>query len=153
MPFGGRHADAGRTLAQLVPPRLAKNEKLHKAIAKGMKEHVVSNDGGPWEFGMTIPFDGHAMERLFEYVVRGLAWHHWKLLLRPDVLVRAMFLVEAGQRHQGKDHGILAQRHAVYESAKAARPERWSGATRNWTPVGAVMLNPEREDIAVPQAA
>ena len=44
-------------------------------------------------------------------------------------------------------------RHAVYESAKAARPERWSGETRNWTPVGAVMLNPEREDMAVPQAA
>ena len=61
--------------------------------------------------------------------------------------------VTPAQRHQGKDHGLLAQRHAVYESAKAARPERWSGATRNWTPVGAVMLNPEREDMAVPQAA
>lgn len=61
--------------------------------------------------------------------------------------------VTPAQRHQRKDHGILAQRHAVYEAAKAARPERWSGETRNWTPVGAVMLNPEKEEIAVPLAA
>jgi len=33
---------------------------------------------------------------------------------------------------------------AVYENAKVKRPERWSGDTRDWTPVGSVMLNPER---------
>ncbi|GAA5176088.1 hypothetical protein GCM10023342_20830 [Modicisalibacter zincidurans] len=25
------------------------------------------------------------------------------------------------------------------------RPDRWSGKTRNWTPIGIVSLNPERE--------
>lgn len=30
----------------------------------------------------------------------------------------------------------------VYAAAKAKHPERWSGDTRNWTPVGAVTLNP-----------
>ncbi len=98
LPFGGEHADAGRTLNELVPSRLAKNNKLHMAVARGMKEYVVSSNGGPWEFGMTIPFDGQAMERLFEYIVRGLAWHHWNLLLGPGVFVRAGFLVETGRR-------------------------------------------------------
>ncbi len=57
------------------------------------------------------------------------------------------------QRHQGKDREILARRHDVYEAAKAARPERWSGQTRNWEPIGAVMLNPGREIRGMPIAA
>lgn len=50
------------------------------------------------------------------------------------------------QRHRGEDRALLASRHQVYELARAARPERWSGRTRNWHPVGEVWLNPERPD-------
>jgi hypothetical protein len=42
--------------------------------------------------------------------------------------------------------GQLANRHQVYEPARAVRPERWSGPTRNWQPIGPVWLNPERPD-------
>ena len=45
----------------------------------------------------------------------------------------------------GEDHHVLARRHALYQEARGRMPERWSGATRNWEPVGAVTLNPERE--------
>ncbi|WP_404813166.1 hypothetical protein [Acidithiobacillus ferriphilus] len=38
------------------------------------------------------------------------------------------------------------QRHGLYEAAKAKNPARWSGGTRNWTPIGAVDLNPQRQD-------
>jgi transposase InsO family protein len=44
------------------------------------------------------------------------------------------------QRHTGEDQAILQHRHAVYQEARRRHPERWSGATRNWTPVGAVEL-------------
>lgn len=49
------------------------------------------------------------------------------------------------QRHDGDDEAVLAQRARLYEQARAANPERWSGGTRNWKPVGAVELNPENE--------
>jgi putative transposase len=52
--------------------------------------------------------------------------------------------VTPAERHRGDDKEILAKRHAVYTAAKERRPERWSGKTRNWEPVGAVMLNPDR---------
>jgi putative transposase len=52
------------------------------------------------------------------------------------------------QRHTGDDRGVLAQRAAVYEAAQQCHPRRWSRHTRNWTPVGAVTLNPDREAIA-----
>lgn len=46
------------------------------------------------------------------------------------------------QRHRGEDPEILEQREQLYEEAKARHPERWSGKTRNWKPIGAVPLNP-----------
>jgi len=57
------------------------------------------------------------------------------------------------QRHNGEDADILAQRQEVYERAKAGRPERWSGGVRNWQPVGEVMLNPDRTEKVLDQAA
>jgi transposase InsO family protein len=55
--------------------------------------------------------------------------------------------VTPAQRHAGEDHALLAARHEVYARARAANPRRWSGATRNWTPRGAVTLNPERDAV------
>lgn len=55
----------------------------------------------------------------------------------------AIRFVTPADRHAGRDTAILAQRHAVYTKARAARPDRWSGETRNWTPVTDVRLNPE----------
>lgn len=59
--------------------------------------------------------------------------------------------VSPAQRHAGEDQPILAARHQLYTRAKAANPRRWSRNTRNWTPIAAVTLNPERD--AVIQAA
>jgi transposase InsO family protein len=55
--------------------------------------------------------------------------------------------VSPAQRHAGYDHAILAARHALYTKARELNPARWSGNTRNWSPIGAVTLNPERDCI------
>jgi len=59
--------------------------------------------------------------------------------------------VTPAQRHTGQDRVLLAGRHELYQQARQANPGRWSGETRDWTPPGAVTLNPERD--AVVQAA
>ena len=53
--------------------------------------------------------------------------------------------VSPSQRHEGEDHAILEARHALYLQARQKNPARWSGNTRNWSPVVAVTLNPERD--------
>jgi putative transposase len=53
--------------------------------------------------------------------------------------------VTPAQRHAGQDQSLLEARHALYEDARRRHPRRWSGATRNWTPIDAVTLNPERD--------
>jgi putative transposase len=55
--------------------------------------------------------------------------------------------VTPAQRHAGGDGPILAARHALYQQSREANPRRWSGPTRNWTPIGAVTLNPERDSV------
>ena len=55
--------------------------------------------------------------------------------------------VSPAQRHAGEDAAVLAARHAVYQTARQLHPARWSRQTRNWTPIGAVTLNPERDSI------
>src|SRR5947209_12189726 len=56
----------------------------------------------------------------------------------------AIRYVTPGQRHAGQDHHLLGARHALYQAARAHSPRCWSRQTRNWTPIGAVTLNPER---------
>ena len=61
--------------------------------------------------------------------------------------------VSPAQRHAGDDKAILAARHELYCQARQRNPRRWSGATRNWTPVGAVTLNPERDAVVKTHSA
>ena len=49
--------------------------------------------------------------------------------------------------HHGIEKEVLNKRKRVYEIAKAKHPERWSGKTRNWTPIGQVELNPQTAKI------
>ena len=45
-------------------------------------------------------------------------------------------------RHRGEDRRILQARHRLYQQARAARPARWSGATRDGSRPEVVWLNP-----------
>jgi transposase InsO family protein len=67
-----------------------------------------------------------------------VAWYN------TEHLHSAIRFLAPEDRHLGRQEAILDNRKAVYEKARRRHPERWAGATRNWTPVGAVRLNPEK---------
>jgi transposase InsO family protein len=54
--------------------------------------------------------------------------------------------VSPAQRHEGRDHEILARRHQLYLQARDRTPRRWSRHTRNWSRIDVVTLNPERNE-------
>lgn len=60
----------------------------------------------------------------------------------------ALKFVTPEQRHQGADIAVLQARKTLYEQAKAAKPERWRGTTRNWDRPATVWLNPVRQENA-----
>jgi transposase InsO family protein len=60
----------------------------------------------------------------------------------------AIRYVTPNERHHGREGAVLASRHELYQRMRQENPERWSGSTRNWRPVGAVVLNPKRAPLA-----
>jgi hypothetical protein len=56
----------------------------------------------------------------------------------------AIRFVTPAQRHGGLDTAILERRSALYVTARAKNPRRWTRTTRNWRRIDVVYLNPEK---------
>ena len=80
----------------------------------------------------------------------GAAFVHWYNLEHKHSGIR---YVSPQQRHTGEDQAILAARHALYKQVKQRHPARWARHTRDWSPVGAVTLNPERDSVIAEHVA
>ena len=52
--------------------------------------------------------------------------------------------VTPAERHDGLDQRIIEKRLMVYDAARQAQPQRWSGKIRNWQFVAEVHLNPTK---------
>ncbi|NVL26037.1 IS3 family transposase, partial [Pseudomonas syringae pv. actinidiae] len=57
------------------------------------------------------------------------------------------------ERHRGLDHQIWPASMTCTSKPDEKRPERWSRETRNWEPIGTVLLNPDREQNVEKKAA
>jgi hypothetical protein len=95
LPFGGRHARSRENLNQLVPGRLSKNQKLHRELQSGQIRATLFENGNSAET-IALPIREGAIEELFRYVVRGLAWYHWKTYMPPDSKIEAIALTAHG---------------------------------------------------------
>ena len=92
-----------------------------------------------------LPF--HDVEAARAWVIAFVAWY------RHHHQHSAIQCVTPDDRHTGLDVAILAPRDAVYHAARVLQPERWSGATRDWTRPTTVYLNAARADLATPAGA
>ncbi len=91
LPFGARHAAASRTLNELVPARLARNARLHRELLDAWNRQWKGWYAPRRSAEMKLPLDGTEVTRLCEYMMIGLAWHHWQADLTPPNELRASF--------------------------------------------------------------
>ena len=111
---------------------------------------AVSNDN-PYSESLfkTMKYHPTYPQRPFENLMAARQWVgtfvHW---YNEEHRHSAIQFVTPAQRHAALDAALLSKRTQLYEAAKARRPERWSGATRNWIPVAVVHLNPEKQALA-----
>ena len=82
-----------------------------------------------------------------EWIARFVGWYN------EEHRHSQIRFVTPGQRHRCEDEEILARRDQVYARAKEKNPARWSGRTRNWSPIESVALNPEKDETKLKQAA
>jgi putative transposase len=108
---------------------------------------AVSNDN-PFSESLfkTLKYRPVYPRKPFENLIAARQWVstfvHW---YNHEHRHSAIGFVTPAQRHAGLDTALLRKRVDVYEAAKARRPERWSGATRNWQPIRIVHLNPDQQ--------
>jgi transposase InsO family protein len=82
-----------------------------------------------------LPFAN--IESAQQWVVRFVTWYN------GEHRHSAIRYVTPDERHYGLEHIILAKRHRLYQQARRSSPRRWTRSTRNWTPIGSVVLNPQ----------
>jgi transposase InsO family protein len=81
----------------------------------------------------------------FETIEDSRCWVNQFVLWYNDIHRHsAIRFVSPNQRHRGEDRQILQHRQMVYERAKIQNGSRWSGATRNWSYIDHVWLNPPK---------
>jgi hypothetical protein len=96
LPFGGRHPDATANLSEMVPKRLARNAALHRRLGAG-QSRAWTRFGELYIPAMTLPIDSEKIDALFRYIIKGLVWHHWRVLLAPKAGVWAGVLSAEGK--------------------------------------------------------
>lgn len=114
-------------------------------VMPSLSRPAVSNDN-PYSESLfkTLKYRPDYPHQAFEHLLAARQWVgafvHWYNLEHRHSAIR---FVTPHERHAGQDGALLSKRTDVYEAAKAANPQRWSGATRNWQPVRVVHLNPD----------
>jgi transposase InsO family protein len=136
------HSDNGAPMKGAT--LLATLERL--GVACSFSRPGVSDDN-PYSESLfkTLKYRPSYPERAFAGIDQARAWvSRFVQWYNREHLHSAIRFVTPEARHQGQDPAILAKRTAVYEQAKRNNPLRWSGPTRNWSPVTEVFLNPKR---------
>lgn len=113
-------------LASFSRPRVSDDNPHAEALFRTMKYRP----GYPRK-----PFA--SLEAARAWVAGFVAWYN------HQHLHSAIRYVTPQQRHERRDVSLLRARHEVYQQARKRTPLRWTRATRNWSPIGAVVLNPE----------
>lgn len=106
-------------------PSVSNDNPYSEAMFKTLKYHPGFPDK---------PFD--SLEEARQWVA---GFQHWYNEVHRH---SALKFVTPGQRHRGEDIAVLELRNTLYESARAQRPDRWSGSSRNWEHENVVFLNP-----------
>ena len=109
-------------------PRVSNDNPYSELLFKTMK------------YRPQYPFKGfESLEEARIWVDKFVKWYN------HDHLHSGINFLSPYQRHFGLDKVIMEKRIKTYEEAKAKHPERWSGATRDWSLPEYVSLNPMSE--------
>lgn len=118
-------------------------------VAPSRSRPAVSNDN-PYSESLfrTLKYRPELPAKPFANLLQARRWvtelAHW---YNSEHRHSAISFVTPDQRHELLDESILQARDVVYEAARLAHPNRWSGQTRDWTRQNAVHLNPDKPNI------
>jgi putative transposase len=103
----------------------------------------VSNDN-PFSESLfrTLKYCPEYPSKPFENIEAARAWvSEFVFWYNTEHLHSGINFVTPESKHKGEDVEILKKRNVIYMEAKNKNPNRWSGKTRDWSPIECVKLN------------
>jgi len=94
--FGGRHPSALPNLETKGGRRLQKNDALRKRLRRGVGRAWIQEPSGIIQSTTTFPVDSGKLVSLFQYIAKGLMWHHWGVYVSPETTISVLFHNEEG---------------------------------------------------------
>ena len=136
------HSDNGGAMKGAA--LLATLQKL--GVVRSTSRPGVSSDNAYSEsLFRTLKYVPYYPQRPFEDILEARRWVEGFVNWYNDVhLHSGIKFVTPSQRPAGLDREILSRRDEAYREAKRKNPLRWSGQTRNWSPIEEVWLNPDQ---------
>jgi transposase InsO family protein len=138
------HSDNGGPMKGAT--MLATLQKL--GVVPSFSRPSVSNDN-PYSESLfrTMKYRPEYPSKPFENIEQAQSWvDGFVFWYNTQHLHSSIRYVTPDDRHFGREEQLLANRQKVYEKARSQNPMRWSKNIRNWNPVRAVWLNPEKKD-------
>ena len=138
------HSDNGGPMKGAT--MLATLQKL--GVVPSFSRPSVSNDN-PYSESLfrTMKYRPEYPSKPFENIEQAQLWvDGFVFWYNTQHLHSSIRYVTPDDRHFGREEQLLANRQKVYEKARSQNPMRWSKNIRNWNPVRAVWLNPEKKD-------
>lgn len=138
------HSDNGGPMTGAT--MVATLERL--GVLPSLSRPAVSDDN-PYSESLfkTLKYRPSYPDRAFSGIDEARAWvSRFVKWYNTEHLHSAIRFVTPSARHLGLDPAILARRTVVYEKAQRRNPRRWSGKTRNWSPITEVFLNPKKHN-------
>ena len=117
---------------------------LHELGVRASFSRPRVSDDNPFSESLfrTLKYVPHYPRKPFASEAAARAWvQAFVRWYNGDHLHSGIGFVTPEARHRGRDVAQLEARRVVYEAARAAHPDRWSGATRVWGRPAEVTLN------------
>jgi len=102
LPFGGRHEDACHNLEN-VPKRLSRNPSLRRSLVQERRKVWLQESSGLYVSTIALPLRPGSVEKLYEFIVKGLVWLHWKSYVAAEQVVEVTALL-AEEEHILEDY-------------------------------------------------
>ncbi len=96
LPFSSNHTTALKSQKEKVNRRLNKNLPLKDKLRSGITDAWFPSKNGAVEKTIAIPFQTDKLIEYCEYIVKGLVWYEWHVIVPKQYVIEVMTLTQHG---------------------------------------------------------
>jgi len=96
LPFGSDDDSAREIFQSSVEKRLNSNLKLKRHLSDNLERRWTKTNNNIYLQTVQLPINPVMLLSLFNFIIKGLLWHHWKVTLSSDYFVKAITITDYG---------------------------------------------------------